>query len=311
MQSSSELMADVKFYSDYSRFDENTGKYEAWDEAVDRVMVMHETKYADILKKKPELKEHFEFVRKAYKNKQILGAQRALQFGGDQILKKNAKMYNCVSSYADRPEFFGEFMWLMLCGCGAGASVQKQHVAKLPKIKTRGKSVKRFEVPDSIEGWAKAFDVLLSSFFDGGGKHPEFEEHPVWFDLSKIRAKGSFISGGFKAPGPEPLDNALRKVELLLTKAVEHKRLKPIEVYDACMFMADAVISVTMTKLLSDSIPIISDDIVHAYLKLGDFYHVFISQTTDADAQSVAVYTKTTNPSTSYTAGTVPTTTWL
>lgn len=243
MQSSSELMADVKFYSDYSRFDENTGKYEAWDEAVDRVMVMHETKYADILKKKPELKEHFEFVRKAYKNKQILGAQRALQFGGDQILKKNAKMYNCVSSYADRPEFFGEFMWLMLCGCGAGASVQKQHVAKLPKIKTRGKSVKRFEVPDSIEGWAKAFDVLLSSFFDGGGKHPEFEEHPVWFDLSKIRAKGSFISGGFKAPGPEPLDNALRKVELLLTKAVEHKRLKPIEVYDACMFMADAVIS--------------------------------------------------------------------
>ena len=92
-------------------------------------------------------------------------------------------------------------MWLMLCGCGAGASVQKQHVAKLPKIKTRGKSVKQFEVPDSIEGWAKAFDVLFSSFFDGGGKHPEFEGHPVWFDLSKIRAKGSFISGGFKAPG--------------------------------------------------------------------------------------------------------------
>lgn len=241
MFSASKLMSDVKFYSDYSRFDQEKGTYESWNEAVDRVISMHKTKYA--AKMTPELEILLQKVEKAYKNQEILGAQRALQFGGEQLLKKNAKMYNCVSSYVDRPEFFGEFMWLMLCGCGAGASVQKQHVDKLPKIKTRGKSVKKFEVPDSIEGWAKAFDVLFSSFFENGGKHPEYAGHPIWFDLSKIRPKGSMISGGFKAPGPEPLDNALRKVELLLTKAVEHKQLKPIEAYDACMYMADAVIS--------------------------------------------------------------------
>ena len=241
MISASKLMSDVKFFGDYSRFKEDTQEYESWDEAVDRVMQMHKTKYADKLT--PELQELFTFVEKSYKNQEILGAQRALQFGGEQLLKKNAKMYNCVSSYADRPAFFGEFLWLMLCGCGAGFSVQKQHVSKLPKLKQRSKSVKRFEVPDTIEGWAQSFDVLFSSFFDGGGKHKEYEGHPIWFDLSKIRPKGAHISGGFKAPGPEPLQKALTKVELLLTNAVEHKHLKPIEVYDACMYMADAVIS--------------------------------------------------------------------
>lgn len=232
-------MSDAKFYSDYARFDEVHGAYESWDQAVERVMAMHTTKYADKLT--PELQEIFDRITKAYKNKQMLGAQRALQFGGEQLLKKNAKMYNCVSSYVDRAAFFGEYMWLMLCGCGAGFSVQRHHVAKLPSLKARSKSVKRFTVPDSIEGWAQAFDVLFSSFFVGGGKHPEFQGHPVWFDLSQIRPKGAAISGGFKAPGPEPLQKALTQVELLLTRA--GTRLKPIEVYDACMYMADAVIS--------------------------------------------------------------------
>lgn len=233
------LMADAKFYGDYSRWDDVAAQYEAWKQSVRRVMAMHEVKYAD--KMTPKLKVIFEGIEKAYGSKLFLGAQRALQFGGEQLLKKHAKMFNCVSSWVDRPEFFGEYMWLMLCGCGAGASVQRHHVAKLPSVRQRTKSVKKFVVPDSIEGWAMAFDVLFSSFFVGGGKLPEYEGHPVWFDLSKIRPKGSLISGGFKAPGPDPLQYALAKVEALLTKA--EKRLRPIEVYDACMYMADAVIS--------------------------------------------------------------------
>jgi len=237
--SASKLMSDAKFYGDYSRFDEATNQYESWEQAVERVMSMHKKKYAD--KMTPELEDVFVEISDAYKSKKMLGAQRALQFGGDQLLRKHAKMFNCVSSYIDRPAFFGEYMWLMLCGCGAGFSVQKHHIQKLPAIQQRTKSVKKFIVEDSIEGWAKAFDVLFSSFFVGGGKHPEFEKHPIWFDLSQIRPKGAEISGGFKAPGPEPLQYALTKVELLLTKARE--RLKSIEVYDACMYMADAVIS--------------------------------------------------------------------
>lgn len=241
--SAHKLMSEAKFYGDYSRFDEATGTYESWEQAVQRVMDMHKEKYAAVLT--PELYEVFMDIQASYNEQMFLGAQRALQFGGPQLLRKNAKMYNCVSSYVDRPAFFGEFMWLLLCGAGAGFSVQRHHIAKLPSVQARNKSVKKFVVPDSIEGWAQAFDVLFSSFFVGGGKEFEYERHPVWFDLSQIRPKGAKISGGFKAPGPEPLQHALTKVELLLSKAAAEgrRRLKPIEAYDACMYMADAVIS--------------------------------------------------------------------
>lgn len=152
---------------------------------------------------------------------------------------------NCSGSYVDRPEFFGECFYMMLCGCGVGFSVQIPHVAKLPKIQPRKKEPKTFIVPDSIEGWARALDVLLSSYFVGGGVHQEYEGHKVFFDLQEIRPKGSYISGGFKAPGSEPLRIAFDKIEQLLNSALKNKMdvLRPIDVYDITMYSADAVIS--------------------------------------------------------------------
>jgi len=240
-----QLMSDTKFYEGYSRWDEELGRYETWNESVLRVMNMHKKYYEDKLT--PQLLELIEEATSAYQDKLVLGAQRALQFGGDQILKNHMKMYNCTSTYADRPEFFGEIFWVMLCGAGAGFSVQKHHISKLPKIKLRTKQPKLHVVEDSIEGWATALDVLMASFFEGGGKYPEYEGRRVYFDLSLIRLKNSMISGGFKAPGPEPLRLALDKIEYLLQGLTLSKKggieLKPIHVYDIVMYAADAVIS--------------------------------------------------------------------
>lgn len=151
---------------------------------------------------------------------------------------------NCTSSYADRPAFFGELFYVLLCGAGAGFSVQTHHVAKLPKIAQRKGQAKIHEVEDSIEGWAMALDVLMSSYFIGG-KHPEFEGRRVYFDLNKIRPKGAMISGGFKAPGPEPLRKSLDKIEHILQGLVlaGQDRLRAIHVYDICMHAADAVLA--------------------------------------------------------------------
>ena len=237
-----QLMADAKFYESYSRWIDGENRYETWEESVKRVMDMHRKYYAD--KMTSELSSLIDKAEALYKQKAVLGAQRALQFGGEQILKNPLKMYNCVSSHLNRPSFFGEFMELLLSGCGAGFSVQKQHISQLPLLKPRTKSTKIHIVDDSIEGWAEAFDVLFSSFFVGGGKHPEYAQHPVFLDLKNIRPKGAFISGGFKAPGPEPLRKALDHVESILNKVAEEKRqIKSIEAYDCCMHMADAVIS--------------------------------------------------------------------
>lgn len=240
MSSPAQLMADAKFYESYARYNSDLSRYETWEEAVSRVMDMHRTKYADVIT--PELASLIQFSQDAYSDKLILGAQRALQFGGSQLLAKNAKMYNCTSSYCDRSDFFKEAFWLMLCGCGIGFSVQHQHIAKLPSIQPRTKQAKAFIVEDSIEGWADAVGALMSSFFD---EESDFAGRKLYFDTTNIRPKGSEISGGFKAPGPEPLDKALKLIEKLIKDELANgaTRLRSIVAYDICMHIADAVIS--------------------------------------------------------------------
>lgn len=238
------LLSETKFFDSYSRWNDEKNRYETWDEAVDRVMSMHEGFYNDKLN---QIQPFIEEARTAYKEQRVLGAQRALQFGGEQILKHQMRMYNCTSSYADRAAFFGEIFYILLCGAGAGFSVQTHHIAKLPKIQPRTKQPKTHVVEDSIEGWATAVDVLMSSYFMDGGKHPDYAGRRIYFDLSNIRPKGAKISGGFKAPGPDGLRLALDKIEHLLQALVidqkEPVSLRPIQVYDIVMHTADAVLS--------------------------------------------------------------------
>ena len=238
------FLSETKFYEGYSRYKDYDNRYETWDEAVDRVVDMHAENYKD---KGNALAPFLEEARQAYKEQRVLAAQRSLQFGGEQLLNHQMRMYNCTSSYADRPEFFGEVFYILLCGAGAGFSVQKHHIGKLPQIQNRNKQAKGYIVEDSIEGWASALDVLMSSYFVGGGKHPDFEGRRVFFDLSQIRPKGAKISGGFKAPGPEGLRRSLDKIEHMLQSIVMDQKgavdLQPINVYDITMHAADAVLS--------------------------------------------------------------------
>ena len=240
-----DFLSQTKFYESYSRYIDDESRYESWDEAVDRVMTMHRGYYDSLMTE--ELEEQLQIATNAYKSKRVLGAQRALQFGGDQLLNHQMKMYNCTSSHANRPAFFGEYFYMLLCGAGAGFSVQFPHVNKLPLIQERKKQAKGYVVEDSIEGWASALDVLMSSYFQGGGVNPDFEGRRVFFDLTNIRPKGAKISGGFKAPGPDGLRQALDRIEYLLQGLVMDNdgpvALSPIQVYDICMHGADAVLS--------------------------------------------------------------------
>lgn len=237
------LMSQTKFYESYSRWDDESIRYETWNESVTRVMDMHREYYKDKLS--PELSLLIDEAESLYKLKYALGAQRALQFGGEQLRKHQMRMYNCTSTYADRPRFFSELFYVLLCGAGAGFSVQQHHVDKLPDVAERKKQAKGWIVEDSIEGWADAIGALMSSYFVGGGQFPEMEGRKVYFDLQKVRPKGARISGGFKAPGPEPLRRSLDKIEHLIQSRVlnGHNRLRPIDVYDIAMHTADAVLA--------------------------------------------------------------------
>jgi ribonucleoside-triphosphate reductase len=240
-----QMMSESKFYMGYSRWNEDKMQYESWDAAVERVMQMHREMYKD--KMTPYLAENIDFAEKAYKEKLVLGAQRALQFGGKQLMQHMARAYNCSVSHCDRSAFFNETFYLLLCGCGVGFSVQKHHVSKLPMIKKRSeKKVKIFHIPDSIEGWADAVAVLLSSYMQEDAVFPEYKNYQVHFDFSKIRPKGAMISGGFKAPGPDGLRAALEKIEALIESQLTTNEpivIKPIVAYDIVMHISDAVLS--------------------------------------------------------------------
>lgn len=267
-----QMLSESKFFMGYSRWVDAKGGYETWDESVSRVMAMHREKYAD--KMSPELDALMTEAEEAYKSQLVLGAQRALQFGGEQLFKHEARMYNCSVSHCDRPTFFNEAMYLLLCGCGVGFSVQKHHVAKLPKIARRSSErVKVFQVPDSIEGWADAFAVLLSAYFVEGGAFPDYQGCQVHFDFSKIRPRGALISGGFKAPGPDGLRNALIKCEALLERALDegNERIRPIVAYDFVMHMSDAVLAGGVRR--SATICLFSkDDLEMLGAKTGDWF---------------------------------------
>lgn len=258
------------FVSKYARYSPELKRRETWTEAVARVRDMHLRKY-------PQIEKEIRWAFKQVAKKRVLGSQRALQFGGRAIETKNARIYNCIASYADRLRFFQESFWLLLCGCGVGFSVQRHHVAKLPgfsplwKEGTRPQKV--FVIPDSIEGWADALGVLMSSYF-GGGDFPEYEGFDVVFDFGLIRPEGApLASSSGKAPGSKPLMKALDLIRTLLNRCLAdgQDRLRPIDAYDVVMYASDAVLSGGVRR--SATICLFSpDDMEMAAAKTGNWF---------------------------------------
>lgn len=231
-------IGDYIFVSKYART--VNGKKETWDESVDRVMDMHYRHLANDMAIKAEdekeLNSYLKFAEKLYRDQVILGAQRALQYGGDSLLKNHSRNFNCTGSYIDRIEFFQELMHLLLCGAGAGYSVQRVHTEKLPKLKGLDERMDpvNIVIGDSIEGWAFAVGEVVKAHYLG--------LPAINFDYSLIRPKGAFISGGFKAPGPDPLKKCIEKLNKVLRK-IKGRKATPFELHRMACIIADAVIS--------------------------------------------------------------------
>jgi len=265
-------LQNYTFVSKYARWLEDKNRRETWKEAVDRVREMMHTAYAD-----KNIGSDIDWAYDIMYKKKVLGSQRALQFGGEPILKRHAKIYNCTSSYCDRLRFFQECFWLLLCGSGTGFSVQKHHVSKLPSLEheiEEGQATK-YVIDDSIEGWADSLGVLLSSYFSKPVEEfKQYKNTHVVFDYSNIRPKGSSLASGVgKAPGYEPLANGLEKIRAVLDRCIANgqKKLKPIDAYDIIMHSSDAVLSGGVRR--SASLALFShDDTEMAKAKTGNWY---------------------------------------
>lgn len=264
-------LQDYTFTTKYARWNPALGRRESFAEAAERVMAMHSRRYAG-----KDIAEEMAFATAAMKDRLVLGSQRALQFGGKPIEDKNARLYNCTVSYCDRPRFFQEALWLLLCGCGVGFSVQRHHTAKLPTFARPGAERSTFVIEDSIEGWSDALGVLISSYVTADQPFPEYAGRNVRFDFSKIRPAGAPLSSGIgKAPGPGPLKRSLEQIRLLIDSRLADDgspcQLPAIDCYDILMHASDAVLAGGVRR--SATICIFSpDDEEMAAAKTGDWF---------------------------------------
>lgn len=227
---SNSILSDITVYMKYARYIPEIKRRETWEELVERNMAMHIRKY-------PTIKEEIKQVYKDYvMTKKVLPSMRSLQFAGKSIETCPSRIFNCAFVAVDSIYAFSEAMFLLLGGTGLGFSVQQHHVDKLPVIKGPLKSKRRFLIGDSIEAWADSVKVLLEAYFHG-------KSEPV-FDYRDIRPKGAaLITSGGKAPGPQPLKDAIHNIKKVLDTKQVGEQLKPIEAHDIMCYIADAVLA--------------------------------------------------------------------
>lgn len=257
------VVGEYVFLSKYSQT--HDGKKETWQEAVNRVMDMHLKRYSGMVKPEDEAEfsKMFAHANSLYSEQRVLGAQRALQYGGELMLEKHARFYNCSSTYVDRVRVFEEIMYLLLCGAGTGYSVQHVHTDRLPVPKgfDNSKQAEKFVIPDTIEGWAEAVGKMMTAYYYGGAD--------IEFDYSAIRPKGAYIRGGFKAPGPEPLRQAIEKCHHIITR-IKGRKLRPFELHYLICICANSVVTGGVRRSAMISI-FDADDAEMAACKTGNW----------------------------------------
>lgn len=257
------VVGEYVFLSKYSQT--HDGKKETWQEAVNRVMDMHLKRYSGMVKPEDEAEfsKMFAHAYSLYSEQRVLGAQRALQYGGELMLEKHARFYNCSSTYVDRVRVFEEIMYLLLCGAGTGYSVQHVHTDRLPIPKgfDNSKQAEKFVIPDTIEGWAEAVGKMMTAYYYGGAD--------IEFDYSAIRPKGAYIRGGFKAPGPEPLRQAIEKCHHIITR-IKGRKLRPFELHYLICICANSVVTGGVRRSAMISI-FDADDAEMAACKTGNW----------------------------------------
>lgn len=231
-----DLMAEYVFLSKYSQ-KKPDGVLEDWNETVNRIYAMHEYKLKTMGLLNATSKDALEVAKAFEKQKVILSSQRGRQFASvnpeSGILKHEAKLYNCCSTFIDRVGVFGELMYLLLCGCGVGYSLHKEYINKLPDVMEHKYPTVTYDVEDSIEGWAEAINKTMCGWFSG---------YKVRLNYNEIRPEGALIDGKFIAPGPKPLHDAVFKINNIMNGAIGRK-LTSIEIHDICCHIASAVVS--------------------------------------------------------------------
>ena len=214
----SKLLNDIAFFRTYSAVKED-GYKETWSEACDRYEQFLSETY-------PALAKEIRFAVNQVRSQKIVPSMRALQFAGPGLHRENLRAYNCSAANITSFKDVADGLYLLLCGCGFGYSVKREHTGQLPEISAGAEE--NHVVGDSRQGWCNSVIDLLNN--------PQ-----TVFDYSQVRPAGAVVSTGGTASGPEPLRVAHERIREILKGAVG-RQLRPAEVSDIVCHLADCVV---------------------------------------------------------------------
>ena len=231
--------------SRYARYLPDEQRRETWDETVDR--------YISYFKNRGSLDDKTgEELREAITNLEVMPSMRALMTAGDALDRDNVAGFNCSYMPIDHPKAFDEMMYVLMCGTGAGFSVERQYINKLPEVSEDFHDTETIiHVADSKIGWAKAYRELITMLYSG--------QLPKW-DLSRVRASGEPLKTfGGRASGPEPLED-LFKFTVEVFRSAAGRKLSSIECHDICCKIAQIVIVGGVRRSALISLSNLTDD---------------------------------------------------
>ena len=240
-----DLYQEVIYKSRYARWVDAKGRREHWCETIDRYVDFFKAKYSD--------KDiDWDIITSSINNMEVMPSMRALMTAGKALNKDNIAGYNCAYVIIDSPKAFDEAMFILMCGTGAGFSVERQYINKLPDVAEEFHSTDTvIVVSDSRIGWASAFREFLSLLWVG--------KIPKW-DISKLREKGAILKTfGGRASGPAPLEDLFRFC-IQIFKNAAGRKLTSLECHDIMCKIAEVVVSGGVRRSATLSLSNLSDD---------------------------------------------------
>jgi len=250
MQNLPTLYQDFIHLSRYSRWLEEEGRRESWEQTVNRYFNFFDEHLKGM--KVKITKEEQEELRQAVLNLEIMPSMRSLMTAGEALLRDNTAGYNCSYVAVNRVRAFDEILYILMCGTGVGFSVEKQFVEKLPTIAEEfTQSDTTIIVQDSKAGWAKAYKELVSLLIGG--------QVPQW-DVSKVRPAGARLKTfGGRASGPKPLED-LFQFTCDTFKRAAGRKLTSIECHDIVCKIAEIVVVGGVRRSALISLSNLTDD---------------------------------------------------
>ena len=219
--------------SRYSRWLEEEGRRETWEETVTRLLDFYKT----FLKTNHGYtmpKELYTNLYVAIVTMQVMPSMRAMMTAGPALERNHIAAYNCSYLPVDSPRSFDECLYILMHGTGVGFSVERKFIDQLPSIPHRFEhSETCIVVQDSKEGWFRAFKELINLLYAG--------QLPKW-DMTKVRPHGAKLKTfGGRASGPTPLINLFNYTSRMFNNA-RGRKLFPLECHDLMCMIAQTIV---------------------------------------------------------------------